>query len=420
MPEFLPSVRAFKTAPISWSFPMSLSFAGWRLDPGARTAQKHGKTERLSPRAMRFIEAFAEAPGATLSRAELLTRIWPDVFVGDESLTQVVSELRRKLGDRGLIETVARGGYRLSAPVLRAVSTPSPPPLRVPRPNVDLEAYTLCLEAQAELVRCGPGSIRRAERLTAEALDLAPDCPAVRADRAIALVRQHMYWSEGQDSLATAIAEAEKAVTMDPSCARARSALGYALCAGGHWRAAQSAHEQALAADPRDPGCYHYAGWLMMTCRRHRAAVAMFEQAGDLDGQNIKAYLQAARLSLEHDPQRARRNAERALKRAQDRLAIDPADPRALTATGVVLAMLGEPAAAFATIEQIDVQDSAQAIYHASTYAMIGEMDRALGCFECLCDHGWRDIHWLDGDPGFASIAGDRRFLRIRQRLAAA
>ena len=95
---------------------MQLAIDGWRVDPDAREARRGDDVKQLSPRAIRLLQVFSEADGAVLSRADLLDRVWPNVFVSDESLTQVVSEVRRKLGNRELISTVARGGYRLTQP----------------------------------------------------------------------------------------------------------------------------------------------------------------------------------------------------------------------------------------------------------------------------------------------------------------
>lgn len=399
---------------------MQLSIGRWRLDFGARTAKMDGNVRRLSPRAMRLLEALAEANGATVSRAELLDKVWPDVLVGDDSLTQAVAEVRKELDDRKVIETVARCGYRLTQPVLRNVAPAHMNQAPSLRAATSLEALTLCLEARDETVRCGPGSLERAETLTAEAVDLAPECPVVRADHAIALARSHMYWSGGRNLLNYAMKEAELAVALDRSCARAHSTLGYVLGALGKWEAAEAAHAHALSLDRTDATCFHYAAWLMMSRCKYRAAIAFFEHAGDLETQNIKGYLQAARLSLRYDPARSRKNAERALARARARLAVDGRDTRALTATGVLMALMGEPGAAFATLDEMDVGNCAQAVYHASTFAMLGELDRAVLMFECLFDHGWRDVHWLDADPAFANIAGDRRFKRMRNSLASA
>lgn len=88
-----------------------MTVEGWRIDAAARTADRGDQSTRLLPRAIRFLQVMAEANGAVMTRGDLLDRIWPNVTVTDESLTQVVSELRRKLGNRDLIATVARGGY---------------------------------------------------------------------------------------------------------------------------------------------------------------------------------------------------------------------------------------------------------------------------------------------------------------------
>ncbi|MEM6463270.1 MAG: winged helix-turn-helix domain-containing protein [Pseudomonadota bacterium] len=399
---------------------MVFNVGSWRIDPVSRAARKDGTTRRLSPRAVRLLSVLGEAEGATLERDELLEKVWPNVTVGDESLTQVVAEVRRTLDEKRLIETIARGGYRLTQPFLRHVAGTNESPLREPPCPFDLDARALCIEARAEMVNCGSGSIQRAEALTAEAVELAPECAATRADRAVALVRSHLYWSEGRNLLPLAISEAELSVTLDPVAAAGHSALGYAYAAAEHWKAAEAEHRRALAADPRNPSCYHFAAWFLMSRRRYRAAIAYFEQVGDLEPQNIKGYLHAAQLTIHIDPARSRRNAEKALRRARQRLDTDPADMRALTATASLMAFLGEPGAAFSAMKSIDASESAQGIYHASTLAMIGEVQGAIVAFEALFDHGWRDVHWLDADPAFTNIANDRKFKRLRRGLAVA
>ena len=74
------------------------------------------------------------------------------MFVGDESLTQVVAELRRTLENRDVVATVPRVGYRLTVPVTEP-ARPAPPLVHGAEPSLsDLEAHALCLEAREELV----------------------------------------------------------------------------------------------------------------------------------------------------------------------------------------------------------------------------------------------------------------------------
>ncbi|MEM9341780.1 MAG: winged helix-turn-helix domain-containing protein [Pseudomonadota bacterium] len=396
---------------------MTSPFGRWTIDTTTRRAHSDGVSKTLSPRAVRLAIELAHAAGAVCTRAELLDRVWPDVFVSDESLSQVVTELRRKLGAE-LIETIPRTGYRLTTtPPCPVVQDTDPAPFD---PGFDLEAHALCLEARREVVRCGRGSIERADALTEEAVSLAPNCASVRAERAIALVRRHTYWSEGRHRLEEALQNAQRALELDPTLALAHSALGYTATIAGQWQAAERAHRAALARETRDPVILHNAAWYLMSRGRIGAAVTYFEQVGDQEPQNVKGYLIAAQLAAGFDTARARRNAEQGLRRAELRLAVDPVDPRALSASASLMALLGEPLAAANTLDQVDVTESSQAIYHAAAWSRIGETERARRLLEELFDHGWRDTYWLDAEPGFAPLRGDRRFQQMRQSLVAA
>lgn len=401
---------------------MKFNLGNWSVDTRSRSVRGADCDVGLSPRAIAFLGAYVDSGVAVLTRAELMDAIWPEVIVGDDSLTQVVAEIRKKLRDSSIVKTVARTGYQLGAPIIRVVDTAdcAVGTSGTAGSNEDaLEARALCLEAREEMVRCGRGSIERGSALTSEAVELAPDCALVRAEHAIALVREHTYWSEGDRLLPAALSEAKRAVALDPELAIAHSALGYAYSMSGRFRDADAAHRTALELSPRDAVICHNAAWHLMSQGRYRSAINFFEQVSDLESSNIKGYLVAAQLCGRSDPARARRNAERALQRARMRLDVDPHDPRALTASATLMAMLGEPQAAYAAMENIDVSASAQAIYHASAMALIGETKRAVHLFEELFDHGWRDTFWLDADPALAAIQ-NQQFHRMRRQLKSA
>ncbi|MGD8827435.1 MAG: winged helix-turn-helix domain-containing protein [Gammaproteobacteria bacterium] len=75
----------------------------------------------LEPRAMAVLSVLAEKPGETISREELLHRVWDGVVVNEEALTRTVHDLRHHFHDDRrnprYIQTVAKRGYRLVAPV---------------------------------------------------------------------------------------------------------------------------------------------------------------------------------------------------------------------------------------------------------------------------------------------------------------
>lgn len=91
--------------------------------PGGR------RPTRVTPKAMAVLQLLLENPGRVVTREELLARVWPGTFPTDDVVTQAITQLRKAFGQpRGeprFIETIAKNGYRLVAPV-EAVPEPHP------------------------------------------------------------------------------------------------------------------------------------------------------------------------------------------------------------------------------------------------------------------------------------------------------
>ena len=92
-----------------------LHAGGVNLDVVTREVTVGGRKVTLSAREFSLLRAFADHPGQTLSRPELLSMAWNMDFDPQTNLVDVyVGYLRRKLGERA-IETVRGAGYRLRA-----------------------------------------------------------------------------------------------------------------------------------------------------------------------------------------------------------------------------------------------------------------------------------------------------------------
>ena len=98
-----------------------LSIGEWTVDPEADELSRGGATVRIEPKAMDVLMLLAARVGHVVTRDELLASAWPGVVVGDEALTQEINKLRKALGDNSrspsYIDTIAKRGYRLIAPV---------------------------------------------------------------------------------------------------------------------------------------------------------------------------------------------------------------------------------------------------------------------------------------------------------------
>lgn len=108
-----------------------LRIGEWWADRSTNELGCGTETVRVEPKAIEVLMALAARAGQVVSREALLAEVWPAVVVGDEALTQSVIKLRRALGDDPrhprYIETIAKRGYRLIAPV---GGEPAPLPAR--------------------------------------------------------------------------------------------------------------------------------------------------------------------------------------------------------------------------------------------------------------------------------------------------
>jgi Tol biopolymer transport system component/DNA-binding winged helix-turn-helix (wHTH) protein len=107
-------------------------FGDFRLDAAKRLLlNRDGKPLSLTPKAFETLLYLVERGGAVLDKDELMCAVWPDTFVEENNLNQLISALRRVLGDdrarHRYIMTVPGRGYCFVADV----STHEPHPVEV-------------------------------------------------------------------------------------------------------------------------------------------------------------------------------------------------------------------------------------------------------------------------------------------------
>ena len=87
---------------------------------------------RITVKSLQVLLMLVSQQGKVVSREALIEWVWADTMPSDDVLTQAITQLRKAFGDdRGApryLETIAKGGYRLLAPVEWILP---PPVLRV-------------------------------------------------------------------------------------------------------------------------------------------------------------------------------------------------------------------------------------------------------------------------------------------------
>jgi DNA-binding winged helix-turn-helix (wHTH) protein/TolB-like protein len=90
------------------------------IDVGDHRVFHDEQSRHLEPKAMQVLYQLALCAGETVSRQELMDKIWRGRVVIEDALTRVISQLRLTFNDsktRQIIHTVPKKGYRLSADV---------------------------------------------------------------------------------------------------------------------------------------------------------------------------------------------------------------------------------------------------------------------------------------------------------------
>lgn len=98
---------------------MRLTFADCVFDSGTREISRGGRVTPVSPKAFRLLEILIERRPNAVSKEHLHELLWPNTYVTDANLPNLVAELRAGLGDdpqkSRIVRTVPRFGYAFCA-----------------------------------------------------------------------------------------------------------------------------------------------------------------------------------------------------------------------------------------------------------------------------------------------------------------
>jgi predicted ATPase/DNA-binding winged helix-turn-helix (wHTH) protein len=90
------------------------AYQGWEIDLARRELRLRGVPVPIGGRAFEIIEILVQAAGDTVSKYDLIDRVWPGAVVEENTLQFHISAVRKALGsDRGMLKTAFGRGYRL-------------------------------------------------------------------------------------------------------------------------------------------------------------------------------------------------------------------------------------------------------------------------------------------------------------------
>ena len=98
----------------------AVSFGDFVLDTDARELRRGGQPVLLTPKAYQLLEVLVRHSPKALSKSLLQEQLWPDTFVVEKNLVNLIAEIRETLGDDAthprFVRTVHRFGYAFRDP----------------------------------------------------------------------------------------------------------------------------------------------------------------------------------------------------------------------------------------------------------------------------------------------------------------
>jgi DNA-binding winged helix-turn-helix (wHTH) protein len=96
-------------------------FGEYALDVDRRVFTRAGEPVHLAPKEFQLLQALVERSPKAASQQELYDLLWPQTFVQESNLHNLIYSLREALGDKQhrIIRTVYGYGFALELPVIR-------------------------------------------------------------------------------------------------------------------------------------------------------------------------------------------------------------------------------------------------------------------------------------------------------------
>jgi DNA-binding winged helix-turn-helix (wHTH) protein len=106
-----------------------ISFGDYVIDVDGRELTRRGERVPLSPKAFELLAVLVAHRPKAMSKAALQDHLWPDTFVVEKNLANLVAEIRQALrddpADPTFIRTVQRFGYKFCGSAEQAAERPA-------------------------------------------------------------------------------------------------------------------------------------------------------------------------------------------------------------------------------------------------------------------------------------------------------
>jgi TolB-like protein/Tfp pilus assembly protein PilF len=289
------------------------------------------------------------------------------------------------------------------------------------RPQTAPAAYECYLRGRQSLPRMTHDDLESSREMFERAIGL--DASYGPAWAGLATVHATLYeWFGGRDDdLAKADRASRRALELAPGLAEAYVARGFTLSLSRRYEEAALEFEAAIRLNPNLFDAYYYYARSSFASGDIPHSADLFGQAGEVSHEDFQSLmLQAQSLRMLGRVAEERRATHEGIRRAEQMLALNPRDGRALSLGSGALFHDGQWARAMEWSQrslELYPDDLSALINAACLSAKAGHKEEALGYLQRVFARGWGKRDWIEHDPDYDTLRDDPRFQTLLANL---
>ena len=304
---------------------------------------------------------------------------------------------------------------------LRGTMLSGPEKEALVRPQTAPAAYEYYLRGRQTLPRMTYADLETSRDMFERAVGLDAGYGPAWAGLSMVHATLYEWFGAHRDDLAKAERASSRALELTPGLADAYVARGFTLSLSGRYEEAALEFESAMRLNPNLFDAYYYYARSCFASGDIARSAELFGKAGEVRQEDFQSLaLQAQSLRMLGRIDEEHRVQREGIRRAEQMLALNPRDGRALSLGSMALFHEGQWARAIEWSQrslELYPDDLSTVINAACLSARAGRKDEALGYLERVFARGWGKRDWIEHDPDYDTLRDDPRFQKLLANL---
>jgi adenylate cyclase len=289
------------------------------------------------------------------------------------------------------------------------------------RPHTGAAAYEYYLRGRQYLPRLTPTDLQRSGEMFEHAIELDAGYGPAFAGLATVHAILYEWFGAREDDLVRADRASQKALQLAPGLADARVSRGFTLSLYRRYDEAVREFEDAIRINPNFFDAYYYFARASFARGEIKRSAELFRMAAKIRHEDFESPLLLSQsLRMLGRTEEASKALREGIHRAENALALNPLDGRALSLGSCALFPAGQKARAMEwSLRALELypDDMCTLVNAACLRAKSGLKEEALEILERIFARGWGKRDWVEHDPDYDSLRDDPRFQKLLARL---